>query len=264
MSAHVAPRPPLLPIAFALWRRSLNEVLRVRGALLPATVAPVIFMLGMSGQFGRLTGLDGFPTDSYLSWIVPLSCLQGAGFAGAATGANLARDIEQGWFDRLLVAPVPRPLLVLGPVLGAVTRSLVPTTVVLLVGLAIGAELTGGVPGLAALYFASAAFCAVAALWGIFMAVSFRTQQAGPLMQQGVFLAVFLSTAYTPLVLLRGWLEEVAHLNPVTHVLELGRQATVSGIEPSWAHTWPGLLALAGMLAFFGWLALVGLRRMGR
>ena len=40
------------------------------------------------------------------------------------------------------------------------------------------------------------------------MAVTFRTQQAGPLMQQGVFLAVFLSTAYTPRVLLRGWLSE--------------------------------------------------------
>jgi ABC-type multidrug transport system permease subunit len=252
------------PVAFALWRRSLNEVLRVRGALLPATIAPVVFMLGMSGQFGRLTGLDGFPTDSYLSWIVPLSCLQGAGFAGAATGSNLARDIEQGWFDRLLVAPVPRPVLVVGPILGGITRSLVPATVVLLCGLLLGAELTGGVPGLIALYVASIGFCTVAGLWGVFMALTFRTQQAGPLMQQGVFLAVFLSTAYTPEVLLRGWLAEVAEYNPVTYVLELARQATVSGIEPSWAHTWPGLLALAAMIGFFGWLALLGLRRMGR
>ena len=85
---------------------------------------------------------------------MPLSCLQGAGFAGAATGSNLARDIEQGWFDRLLVAPVPRPLLLVGPILGAITRSLVPATVVLIVGLLIGAELTGGVPGLLALYVA--------------------------------------------------------------------------------------------------------------
>ena len=122
-------------------------------------------MFGITGQFGRLTGLEGFPTDSYLSWIVPLSCLQGAGFAGAATGANLARDIEQGWFDRLLVAPVPRPLLVLGPILGASPGRCAgdgrarrrP---------AIGADLTGGVPGLLALYFACAAFCASAALWG--------------------------------------------------------------------------------------------------
>jgi ABC-2 type transport system permease protein len=251
-------------VALVLWRRSLNEVLRVRGALLPATVAPVVFLLGMSGQFGRLTGLEGFPTDSYMSWIVPLSCLQGAGFAGAATGSNLARDIEQGWFDRLLVAPVSRPLLLLGPLLGGITRSLVPATVVLVVGLLIGAEITGGVLGLLALYVACIGFCAVAGLWGIFMALTFRTQQAGPLMQQGVFLAVFLSTAYTPEVLLRGWLSDVAQYNPVTYVLEMGRQATVRGIEVSWAHTWPGLLALAGMLAVLGTLALYGLRRLGR
>jgi ABC-type multidrug transport system permease subunit len=250
-------------VALTLWRRSLNEVLRVRGALLPATVAPVIFMLGITGQFGRLTGLEGFPTDSYISWIVPLSCLQGAGFAGAATGSNLARDIEQGWFDRLLVSPVPRPLLLVGPILGAITRSLVPATVVLCAGLLIGADLTGGVPGLVALYFACASFCACAALWGIFMAVTFRTQQAGPLMQQGVFLAVFLSTAYTPEVLLQGWLAVVAPYNPVTYVLEMARQATVVGIEPSLEHTLPGLAALAGMAICLGTLAMFGLRRMG-
>jgi ABC-type multidrug transport system permease subunit len=257
-------RPSVLPVAGAFWLRSLNEVTRVRGALLPTTIAPLIFLLGMSGQFGRLTGLHGFPTDSYLSWIVPLSCLQGAGFAGAAAGANLARDIEQGWFDRLLVAPVPRPLLVVGPILGAITRAMLPTTVVLVAGLAIGAELTGGVLGIAALYVAAIGFCTVAALWGVFMAVIFRTQQAGPLMQQGVFLAVFLSTAYTPQPLLRGWLGGAAKLNPVTHVLELGRQATVSGIEPSLAHTLPGLAALAGMGLVLGLLAMFGLRRMGR
>ena len=253
-----------MSVAIVLWRRSLNEVLRVRGALLPATVAPVVFMLGITGQFGRLTGLEGFPTESYLSWIVPLSCLQGAGFAGAATGSNLARDIEQGWFDRLLVAPVPRPLLVVGPILGAITRSLVPATVVLVVGLAIGAELTGGLLGLLALYAACAGFCATAALWGVFMAVTFRTQQAGPLMQQGVFLAVFLSTAYTPEVLLEGWLSEAAHLNPITHVLEMARQATVAGIEPSFANTWPGVVALLGLAAGLGILAMMGLSRMDR
>jgi ABC-2 type transport system permease protein len=250
-------------VAAALWRRSLNEVLRVRGALLPATVAPVIFMLGISGQFGELTGLSGFPTDSYLSWIVPLSCLQGAGFAGAAVGSNLARDIEMGWFDRLLVAPVPRPVLILGPILGAVSRSLVPATVVLVTGLLLGAELPGGVVGLLALYVACVGFCTVASLWGVVIALAFRTQQAGPLMQQGVFLAVFLSTAYTPEVLLNGWLASVAPYNPVTYVLELARQATVTGIEPSLAHTWPGLVALAGMIAVFTALAMRGLGRLG-
>jgi ABC-2 type transport system permease protein len=244
--------------------RSLGEVTRVRGALIGTSAAPLLFLLGTSGQFGRLVGLPGFPTDSYLSWIVPLCCLQGAGFAGAAAGANLARDIEQGWFDRLLVAPVARPLLVVGPVLGAVTRAMVPVTLVLVVGVAIGAEVTGGILGILALYLAAVGFCVVAALWGIAIAVTFRTQQAGPLKQTGVFLAVFLSTAYTPQPLLKGWLEDVARLNPISHVLEQGRQATVSGIDPSLAHTWPGLAAIAAMVVVFGGIAMLGLRRMGR
>ena len=219
----------------AMWRRSLNEIVRVRGALVPTTVAPMIFLLGTAGQFGGLADLSGFPTTSYLAWIVPLSCLQGGGFAGGAAGANLARDIESGWFDRLLTSPAPRPLLLAGPVVAAMTRAVVPTTVVLLTGLALGAGLSGGLPGLLALYLAATWLCAIAALWGSTLALRARSQQVGPLIQNGVFLAVFLSTAYTPQPLLHGWLADVARLNPVTYVLELARQATVSGLEPSWA-----------------------------
>ncbi|MBA2644025.1 MAG: hypothetical protein H0U80_01110, partial [Solirubrobacterales bacterium] len=69
---------------------------------------------------------------------------------------------------------------------------------------------------------------------------------------------------YTPEVLLRGWLAEVAYWNPVTHVLEFARQATVSGIAPGLEHTVPGLLALAGLIAVLGVLVLLGLRRTGR
>ena len=37
--------------------------------------------------------------------------LQAAGFTGAAAGVNLARDVEQGRLDRLLVTPAPRWVL---------------------------------------------------------------------------------------------------------------------------------------------------------
>jgi len=47
-------------------------------------------------------------------------------------------------------------------------------------------------------------------------------------------------------------------------VLALARQATVAGIEPSFAHTWPGVVALVGMATVLGALAVTGLRRMGR
>ena len=98
-----------------LMRRGLNEILRVPGAALPGVLAPTIFMIGLSGVFGAAARLRGFPAvEGFRTYIVPVGLLQGAGFTGAATGVNLARDIEQGWFDRLLVAPVPRVALLLG------------------------------------------------------------------------------------------------------------------------------------------------------
>ena len=69
--------------------------------------------------------------------------MQGAGFTGAATGVNLARDIEQGWFDRLLVSPAPRAVLLAGLVISASLRSLIPATVLLIVGFSLGVELAG-------------------------------------------------------------------------------------------------------------------------
>lgn len=247
-------------VAGVLWRRSLNEVLRVRGALLPATIAPVIFLLGMSGQFGRLTGLDGFPTDSYLSWILPVSCLQGAGFAGAATGANLARDIEQGWFDRLLASPAPRGVLLAGTVLSASLRVLLPITLLMVVGMSLGVHFPG-VGGLLLAVFCASAFAAFAACYGVTLALKFRTQAAAPLMQAGVFMAVLFTTAYAPQELLTGWLEVVAKYNPVTLVLETIRQGFVG--EVTWADTWPGLLALAGIGVVVVTLAMRGLQRAG-
>ena len=69
--------------------------------------------------------------------------LQGAGFTGAAAGVNLARDIEQGWLDRLLVSPAPRWVLLAGTVLSASTRALIPATFVLAMALPLGAGWPG-------------------------------------------------------------------------------------------------------------------------
>ena len=60
-------------------------------------------------------------------------------------------------------------------------------------------------------------------------------------------MAVLFTTAYAPQELLTGWLEVVAKLNPVTLVLEAVRQGFVGDV--TWADTWPGLLALAGIAA---------------
>jgi ABC-type multidrug transport system permease subunit len=242
----------------ALMVRAKNELVRVPGAAIPGVLAPTIFFLGLNGVFGALTHLSGFDTDSYESFIVPVSMLQGAGFTGAAAGVNLARDYEQGWVDRLLVSPAPRWVLLSGNVLAASARALIPATFVLAIAFAIGANWPG-IDGLAVCYFMVAAMAAVAACWGSMLALHFKSQSAAPLMQAGTMALILLTPAYAPLALLQPWLEKVARINPVTQVIEAARQGFVGSV--TWADTWPGLLALAGLLAVFGTLALREMRR---
>lgn len=242
----------------ALMARAKNELVRVPGAAIPGVLAPTIFFLGLNGVFGALTHLRGFSTGSYESFIVTVSMLQGAGFTGAAAGVNLARDYEQGWVDRLLVSPAPRWALLAGNVLAASARALIPGTFVLAIALALGARWPG-LDGLATCYAMVMAMAAVAACWGSMLALRFRSQSAAPLMQAGMLGLILLTPAYAPLALLQPWLEEVARINPVTRVVDAARQGFVGGV--TWAGTWPGLLALAGLLAALGALALREMRR---
>ncbi len=250
-------RADLATIA-ALMARAKNELIRVPGAAIPGVLAPTIFFLGLNGVFGALTQLRGFETGSYESFIVPVSMLQGAGFTGAAAGVNLARDYEAGWVDRLLVSPAPRWVLLSGNVLAASVRALVPATFVLAIGFAIGVQWPG-LDGLVICYLMVVATAAVAACWGSMLALHFKSQSAAPLMQAGMMGLILLTPAYAPLALLQPWLESVAEVNPLTNVLEAARQGFVGSV--SWAETWPGLVALAGLLVVLGGLALREMRR---
>jgi ABC transporter DrrB family efflux protein len=248
-----------LAMVRALIRRSANEIIRVPGAAIPGVLAPTIFFLGLTAVFGNLTLLPGFDSSSYQSFILPISLLQGAGFTGAATGVNLARDIEQGWFDRLLASPAPRPALLAGMVLSASLRSLIPAAVLLTVGFSIGVDFPG-VDGLVIALFCVMATGTVAACWGVSLALHYKTQSAAPLMQAGMFILVLTTTAYAPLALLQGWLSDIARINPLTQVVDAMRQGFVDH-NVTWAGTWPGLVALAGMVAVLGWFALRGMNR---
>jgi ABC-type multidrug transport system permease subunit len=248
-----------LAMVRALIRRSTNEILRVPGAAIPGVLAPTIFFLGLTAVFGNLTRLPGFDSSSYQSFILPISLLQGAGFTGAATGVNLARDIEQGWFDRLLASPAPRPALLAGMVISASLRSLIPATVLLTVGFSIGVDFPG-VGGLLIAVFCVMATGTIAACWGVSIALHYKTQSAAPLMQAGMFILVLTTTAYAPIELLQGWLADIARINPLTQVVDAMRQGFVDH-NVTWAGTWPALVALASMLAVLAWFALRGMDR---
>lgn len=241
-----------------LMRRALNEVIRVPGAAVPGIAAPTLFLLGLTAVFGNLTLLPGFATNDFMAFILPVSVMQSATFSGAATGVNLARDIEQGWFDRLYVSPLSRGSLLAGHVFSASLRALMPISVVILVAVIFGVRIEG-IGGLLLALLLAAGFAASIACYAVVLALRFRTQQAAPLMQAGGFMMVLFTTSYAPLELLTGWFQDVARYNPVRFILEGVRQLSVYGVD--WAHTWKALVALAGFGLFFAALAMRGLLR---
>jgi ABC-2 type transport system permease protein len=247
-----------LRMIWSLMRRGINEIVRVPGAAIPGVLAPTIFVLGFTSIFGKLTLLPGFSTNDYLTFIIPIGFLQGAGFTGAATGVNLARDIELGWFDRLLASPAPRYVLLLGTVLSASLRALMPIALLLVVGFSLGVHFPGVDGLLIAVVFATV-FASITASYSMMLALRFKTQAAAPLMQAGTFMAVLFTTSFAPQALLTGWLHDVARYNPVTQVVEGVRQGFVADV--TWSETWPAILALAGLLTAVWLLALRGLQR---
>jgi ABC-2 type transport system permease protein len=260
-AAELTARRADLAVAGAMVRRNVNELIRVPGGALPGIIAPTIFMVGLTSVFGDLSRLPGFTADEFISFLVPISLLQAAAFTGAATGVNLARDIEFGWFDRMLVSRASRPVLLAGLIAGASLRSLLPMAVVLAVAFPLGAQFPG-VGGLLLALALASAFAAIAASWAIIMALRFKTQSAAPLMQATGFVAVLFTTSFAPEDLLSGWMQDVAHWNPVTQVVEAVRQGFVTGV--TWSDTWPGLLVVAALGFVLVLAALRGLLRMGR
>lgn len=247
-------------VAGALARRSLTRIIRIPAAIIPTVAMPVFLLISFSGAFTSVTAIPGFPTDSILAWVAPYAVIQGAAFAGVGASQSVAADLENGFYDRLLMAPGSRVGLLLGPLTAAFLRVFLPFTVVLAVAFIGGLELTQGLAGLAMLLIAAEGIAVIATLWGLGIVYKFRTQRAGGLVQVGVFVAMFLSVGQVPLDVMEGWLEHVARLNPMTYVLDLARQGFIG--EITWADTWPGLLVIVVSTVAFGLWSHRGLRRL--
>jgi len=254
-------RASTLLVSAQLAMRSVVNVFRVPGAFIPILVMPLFFLLSFSGSFSGLSSHRVVPTDNMLNWVAPYSIVQAAAFAGMGTAFSVARDLENGFYDRFLLAPAPRRSLLIGPVLAAMLRALLPVAIVIAFAAGGGARLSDGVLGLVPLLVAAEGVAAVCALWGVGIALRFKSQRSLGLVQVVIFTAMFLSSAQVPVARIEGWVEPFARVNPVTNILRLAREGFLdSGVN--WHDTYGGLVALLFLTAALGWFAARGLKRL--
>jgi ABC-2 type transport system permease protein len=232
-----------------LARRSVLGTLRQPTQIAPALVFPLVLLAINAGGLSRVTELPGFPTDSYLTFALAITFMQGGLFAAMASGTNLARDIETGFLNRLALTSLHRGALLGGLLGGSLAMGVVQAFTYLVVGLALGAHLAAGALGfLVILALATTVAIAFGAI-GLVAALRTGSGESVQALFPVLFVVLFMSSMTLPLELIRaGWFHTIATINPVTYLLEAFRSLLIEGWElPKVALGFGIALGLAGL-----------------
>lgn len=222
-----------LRIVWAISNRSIKRTVRRPQSLMPIFLVPTMFLVVTSGGAARAIDLPGFPeVESFFQFAIAGAIVQSTMLGGLMAGINMSVDVDNGFFDRMIVAPVPRSALVIGRVLGAATIALFQAILYLALGVIFGASIEGGILGIL-LILMLAGLCA-ASMGGLAVALSLRAQAQWV---QGifplVFVVIFLSSAFFPRAMLTGPAEAIAGYNPISYLAEGMREPIISGVSGS-------------------------------
>jgi ABC-2 type transport system permease protein len=215
---------------WALTVRATIATARNPANWLPGLIFPLVMAAVYAAQFSDATQLPEFPeVDSFLQFILPSAILQGISFNSANAGSDMAIDIETGFFDRLIASPVARQSILVGRVGGAAASAGFQAIVLMVVFMIFGAPVKSGLAGAVALVIISVLLAIALAGFGLIVALRTGSPEATQAMFPLIFVAVFISSAFFPTALMRGWYQQVAEANPITLIINPTRELVITG-----------------------------------
>jgi ABC-2 type transport system permease protein len=206
--------------------RALRAVPRDLEAIVPPIFIAIFFFIVNIGTLENLTQ-NNIANFDYTAFEMATAILLGV--TGVSRAQSLVVDVQNGYFDRLLLTPVRRSAILVGHMVADVTVSTMLCIPILALAFALGIDFHAGV-------FGVVVFIAIAALWslsfaGFGYAIALKT--GNPAAVNSSFLLffpfLFLTSSYVPRNQLSGWLDTVAGWNPVTYLLEGLRSLALSG-----------------------------------
>jgi ABC-2 type transport system permease protein len=213
-----------------LARRSVLRTLRQPAQIVPALIFPLFLLAVNAGGLKDVTNLPGFPTDSYLTFALAITFMQGALFSVMNSGTDLARDIETGFLNRMALTPLRGAALLSGLLAGSFVLGLLQAVAYLTVGLAAGAELAAGAGGALAIVALAVSITVAFGTIGLFAALRTGSGEAVQGLFPIFFVFLFLSSMALPLDLIEtDWFHAVATANPVSYLLEAFRSLLIEG-----------------------------------
>jgi ABC-2 type transport system permease protein len=214
----------------ALARRSVVRTVRQPAAIISALLFPMMFFSINASGLDAASRIPGFPADSYLDFAFAFPLIQASLFGAITAGADLARDIESGFFDRLSLTPMRPVALLAGMLAGVVALGLLQGVVFLAIGLLMGVNVSSGVPGMVVLVLLTVlvalGFGAIGAILALRTGSVEAVESAFPLF----FVAIFMSSINLPRDLIEAdWFRFIATVNPISYLVEGIRSLVITG-----------------------------------
>ena len=228
--ARLAAGLPTAAAAFELGRRAFRNIVRVPIGNLPSLIIPLFILAVNVGALGAIASRQiDVGEGGYLAFFLPTALVLSITNSAVSSGMGVVRDMDSGYFDKLLLAPISRLSILLGRLSADGFRASLQATLLLTVGLIFGSGLASGPLG----FLVIVAMLAVWALAyaGISLAIALRTGSIDATQSSFLigFPLVFLSTATVPLELMSPWMRAFAEVNPVTYILNAVRSLISDG-----------------------------------
>jgi ABC-2 type transport system permease protein len=221
-------------------QRAIRGVFREPEFFIPALITPVFFFIVTVGALQDFAQASG-TVPNFKAFQLPVAIIFAV--TGVSRANALVTDIQSGYFDRLLLTPIRRPMLLLGLMAADFVSVIMLTIPVLLLGLLLGVSFETGLIGMLV-------FLLYGAMWGLAFAgfpyaIALKTGNPGAVNASFIlfFPFAFLTTTFLPKEALTGWLSTVATYNPVTYVL--------SGLRSLVSDGWRAELLFQGFAAAF-------------
>jgi ABC-2 type transport system permease protein len=217
----------------ALAQRSVLRTVRQPAVIISALLFPMMFFAINAYGLDAAASIPGFPADSYLDFAFAFPLIQASLFGAITAGADLARDIESGFFDRLSLTPMRPVALLLGMLAGIVALGLLQGVVFLAVGTLMGVDVKSGLAGMLVIVLlmvlVALGFGGIGAILALRTGSVEAVESAFPLF----FVTIFLSSINLPRDLIEAdWFRVVATVNPISYLVEGIRSLVISGWDP--------------------------------
>ena len=254
-SAPIKARPAgFLADVVSISIRSVQQLPRDIPAVVTALAIPVFFLVINIGSLQNLADFTDIEID-YKAFQLPVSIVFAV--TGVSRAPALVLDIQNGYFDRLMLTPVSRRALLLGHMVADFVLVVCLSIPVVILGFAIGVRFPTGPLGVLV-------FVLLGALWGVAYtgipyAIALKT--GNPAAVNSAFLLffpfAFITSSWVPIDAMTGWLGEAARYNPVTYLLEGLRSLFVEWNAVSLGKS---LAAIAGLAVLSQTLAFQALK----